>query len=114
MSYSEVAGRLWLLPRVSDVQMHKATWQLPVYTQAVSGACPFQDPRGTCVFLVQQAILENAARKNYSQFISVTIRPRLKTLSLAIPLSSYLTEHKITGFSLILYIYGYKPGYGVF
>lgn len=46
-------------------------------------------------------------QEKISQFISVTIRPRLKTLSLAIPLSSYLTKHKITVFTLIIYIYIY-------
>lgn len=48
----EVVGQLCLFPWVSDVQVHEATWQLPIHARTVSRAGSLQDPSRTGVFLV--------------------------------------------------------------
>lgn len=55
----EVVGQLGMFSWIPDVQVHEAAWELPIYAWAVSRAGPLQDPRGTSVFLVPQASLEN-------------------------------------------------------
>ena len=55
----ETVGQLCLFPKIADVQMHEADWQLPIYAWAVGGTGPLQDPSGAVVFLVPQASLEN-------------------------------------------------------
>lgn len=48
----EVVGQLCLFPWVSDVQVHEATWQLPIHARAVSRTGSLQDPSRTGLFLV--------------------------------------------------------------
>lgn len=53
----EAAAWLCLFSWVPDIQLHEATWQLPVYAWAASGTGPLQDPSITGVSLVPQASL---------------------------------------------------------